>query len=99
MCNPVRSLVWAAFFGVAVSCWAQPSARILGKVKDASGAVVEGAQITAVNTATGLSRSTLSTNTGDFELAALPITGAYTLTVVKQGFETQQYTGVVLQVD
>ncbi|MGH9663602.1 MAG: carboxypeptidase regulatory-like domain-containing protein [Bryobacteraceae bacterium] len=99
MFNSLRTAVVIGVLGLASTCWAQPSATILGKVTDASSAVVEGAQVTAANTAIGLTRSTVTTGTGDFELPSLPITGAYTLTVTKQGFQTQQFSGIVLQVD
>ncbi|MEO7144209.1 MAG: carboxypeptidase regulatory-like domain-containing protein [Bryobacteraceae bacterium] len=99
MINSLRTAVGIGVLGLASTCWAQPSATILGKVKDASDAVVEGAQVSATNTAIGLTRNTVTTNTGDFELPALPITGAYKLTVTKQGFQTQEFSGIVLQVD
>ncbi|MBI1786238.1 MAG: TonB-dependent receptor [Acidobacteria bacterium] len=79
--------------------WAQPSATIVGRVTDSSGAVLGGAIIKVHNTATGLERSTVATETGDFELPLLPITGAYALTVSKEGFQTHEITGLQLQVD
>ena len=36
--------------------WAQPTATIIGRVSDATGAVVSGADVTVRNTGTGLSR-------------------------------------------
>ena len=41
------------------------------------------------NEATGFERTTVSTGSGDFEVALLPVTGRYTLTVSSQGFEKQ----------
>lgn len=99
MFNSIRTAVVIGGLALASVCWAQPSATILGKVTDASGAVVEGARVSVANTATGLTRNTVTTGTGDFELPSLPITGAYTLTVEKQGFQTQEFSGIVLQVD
>jgi len=78
---------------------AQPAGTILGRVVDPSGAVLAGAKVTAKNTATGLERSTTTTDTGDYELPLLPITGAYTLTFAKEGFQSHEITGIVLQVD
>lgn len=79
--------------------WGQATATIVGRVSDSSGAVLSQAKITARNTQTGLERSTESTQTGDFELPLLPITGVYNLSVSHDGFQTQELTGIVLQVD
>src|SRR5947208_452919 len=77
---------------------ADPSASILGRVSDPSGASVSNAAISVRNEATGIERTTMSTGTGDFEVTLLPITGKYTLTVSSQGFEKQQISGIELQV-
>src|SRR5205085_337634 len=79
--------------------WAQPTATIVGHVTDPSGASVSNAKVTARNTDTGLDRSTLTGEAGDYELPLLPITGGYSLTVSKTGFQTGEFTGIVLQVD
>ncbi|HWB98053.1 MAG TPA: carboxypeptidase regulatory-like domain-containing protein, partial [Bryobacteraceae bacterium] len=93
-----RLLALCLLAGVA-SLWAQPTATIVGRVTDSSGAVVGGARVVASNTGTGLQRSTLTTATGDYELPLLPITGSYNLTISKEGFQTQQLDGITLQVD
>src|SRR3954451_12335211 len=84
---------------IAVAAWAQPTATIVGRVVDSSGAVISGAQVTAHNTDTGLERTTTSTESGDYELPLLPITGSWTVSVGKQGFQTQELRGIQLQVD
>jgi hypothetical protein len=78
---------------------ADPTATIVGRVTDATGAVVQQVTVSAVNTATGLERHTITSDSGDFEIPLLPITGGYTLTASKPGFQTQQISGIVLQVD
>ena len=50
---------------------------ILGTVTDASGAVVRGAKVTAVQTATGLTRTELTNSEGEYSIPQLPV-GAYT---------------------
>jgi hypothetical protein len=85
-------------------CWAndaaaQPSAKILGRVSDATAAAVENAKVTAENTATGLRRETTTNSSGDYELPLLPITGRYDLSISKTGFQTYQLSGIELQVD
>lgn len=78
---------------------AQPTATIVGRVTDPTGAVLSGAKVSARNVATGFERSTETTQTGDYELPLLPITGGYRVTVTRDGFQTQELTGIVLQVD
>ena len=78
---------------------ADPTATIVGRVTDATGAVVQQVTVSAVNIATSLERHTITSDTGDFEIPLLPITGGYTLTASKTGFQTQQISGIVLQVD
>lgn len=79
--------------------WGQATATIVGRVADPSGAVLTGAKVTARNTATGFERSTQTTQSGDYELPLLPITGVYNLTVTQDGFQTSELTGITLQVD
>ena len=59
---------------------------IHGTVTDATGAVIPGAQVKAENTATGLSRESVTTASGDFDFEDLPL-GNYTVTVNKPGFQ------------
>jgi hypothetical protein len=84
-------------FATAVA-WAQNSAQILGTVKDPSGAVLPGVEITVTQTATGAKRSTVSNETGNYVLPTLPI-GPYVLEAALPGFKTYVQTGIVLQVD
>lgn len=84
---------------LSAAAFAQPTATIVGRVTDPTGAVVGGAVVTARNGATGIERSTVTTDTGDYEIPLLRITGSYTLAVSKDGFQTQEQTGIVLQVD
>src|SRR5260370_390415 len=94
-----RSTQLFVLFVFSFPTWAQPTATIVGRVTDSSGAVLAGAKIQARNLSTSLERSTVTTDSGDFELPSLPISGAYTLNVTKQGFQSQELTGIVLQVD
>ncbi|MEZ5399467.1 MAG: carboxypeptidase regulatory-like domain-containing protein [Bryobacteraceae bacterium] len=83
----------------ASAVWSQATATLVGRVTDTSGAVLAGAKVTARNTLTGLERSTVSTQTGDYELPLLPINGIYTVNISHDGFQTQEFTGIELQVD
>ena len=83
---------------LGVSCvWAQNTAQITGTVKDQSGAVIAGAQVTATDTDTGLKRSTMTDTAGAYVLPNLPV-GPYRLEAVAQGFRTYVQSGIVLQV-
>ena len=78
---------------------ADPTATVVGRITDATGAVVQQVSVSVLNNATNLERHTLTSVDGDFELPLLPITGSYTITATKVGFQTQQISGIVLQVD
>ena len=66
---------------------------ILGTVTDASGAAVAGAQVTATNTGTALTRTATTNDQGDYFLTELPL-GDYSVTLSKAGFKTQTMKGV-----
>src|SRR5690242_9334742 len=90
-----------AGLGVAFSCgsvWAQATAQITGAVKDQSGAVLPGVEITATQTETGVARTTVTNETGTFVLPNL-VTGPYKLEAALPGFRTFVQTGILLQVN
>ena len=68
---------------------------ITGTVSDPSGAVVGNAAIEVKNVATGQVFKTVSTTTGNYTVAALPI-GAYDLTASVRGFKTYNRSGLNL---
>jgi C4-dicarboxylate transporter len=59
-------------------------ANLTGTVTDPSGAVVAGANVTAVATGTAINRTTETNSKGFYFLSALPI-GGYTLTIKHPG--------------
>ena len=71
---------------------------LTGTIKDAQAAVLPGATITATNTATGGVRTTVSNDSGAFNLPGLP-PGTYTLKVELSGFRTFQHENVSVRVD
>ena len=79
------------------SVWAQATAQISGTVKDQSGAVLPGVEITATQTETGISRNTVTNETGSYVLPNIA-TGPYRVEATLPGFRTFVQTGIVLQV-
>lgn len=69
------------------------TATAIGVVSDPQGGVLPGATVTARNTATGFTRSTVTDGQGRYRLAALP-PGTYDLTAELSGFTTAQQTGL-----
>ncbi|HET7441812.1 MAG TPA: carboxypeptidase regulatory-like domain-containing protein [Terriglobales bacterium] len=63
----------------------QVTVTVQGRVFDSSGAAIPQANVTAANTATGLTRSTTASPTGDYQITLLP-PGDYTVTAEKSGF-------------
>src|SRR5499425_2274577 len=70
--------VWrSVFLGLLISAttcgsvWAQATAQISGTVRDQTGAVLPGVEVTATQTETGIARSTISNETGSFVLPNL----------------------------
>src|SRR5438477_4392022 len=85
----------------ALSCpmvWGQATAQISGTVRDQSGAVLPGVEVTATQTDIGVSRNTISNETGTYVLPNLAV-GPYKLEVSLPGFRTFVQTGIVLQVN
>ena len=71
---------------------------ISGTVFDQSGAVLPGANITVTNGGTGFVRSTVSSETGDYNLRGL-LPATYELTVELGGFRKFVQPAITLQVD
>src|SRR2546427_1629594 len=73
------------------------SAAITGVVRDATGAVLPGVSVTARHTESGLTRTVLSSETGDYRMPSLPV-GAYEVTAELSGFKQQVRRGINLVV-
>ena len=69
-----------------------------GVALDKSGASIEGAKISIVNTSQGIQREATSSSSGEFEFLALP-PGKYTLNAEKDGFKRYEQNGVQLLVN
>lgn len=91
----LAGLVFFAVSGTVV--WAQSTAQVSGIVSDSSGAVLPGVEVTATQTATGLTRSVVTNETGSYVMPNLPI-GPYRLEASLPGFRTYAQTGIALQI-
>jgi hypothetical protein len=95
----VASIVGFSFALMTCStAWSQATAQISGTVRDQSGAVLPGVQVTATQTATGLERETITNETGTYVMPNLPL-GPYRLETGLPGFRSFVQSGIVLQVN
>jgi Carboxypeptidase regulatory-like domain len=72
--------------------------EITGIVADPSGAVVPGAAVVLSNAATGENRTVTTNAAGAYSFTAVPIVGAYTMTVTAQGFSPYKATNLTVSV-
>jgi hypothetical protein len=70
---------------------------ITGTVADGTGAMVPSAKVSLTNNETGAHYETITTATGNYTLAALPV-GNYKLTVEQAGFSKAERTNISVQV-
>src|SRR5690242_7889294 len=74
------------------------SATLLGTVRDATGAVVPKAEVSARSLTTNVSAKTTTNQEGDYLLTPLHV-GEYSLTIQSPGFAPSLFERVVLDVD
>jgi Carboxypeptidase regulatory-like domain/TonB dependent receptor len=77
---------------------AQSTAQISGAVKDQTGAVLPGVEVTMTQTDTGFKRNAVTDETGSYILPNLPI-GPYRFEAALPGFRTYAQAGITLQVN
>jgi len=75
----------------------QTAGSISGVVTDPSGAVVQGAKVTATNVATAAERTTETNSSGNYSLTNL-VSGTYSVSVAKDGFQTVRFDNTPLTV-
>jgi hypothetical protein len=93
----VAGLVWLAAAGLG-HAQAVASAQVSGVVKDASGAILPGVEVTITKTDTGTTRTVFTGADGAYVMPNLPV-GPYRLKVALQGFNTFVREGIVLEVN
>ncbi len=86
--TPRTVLALFLFLTFPLVCGAQTfRGSIAGRISDQTGAVLPGVSVTATNDATGVSRTTVTSATGDFSFPDLQL-GTYTVQAELQGFQT-----------
>ncbi|MEO8662014.1 MAG: TonB-dependent receptor, partial [Bryobacteraceae bacterium] len=73
------------------------TATMIVLLVDESSATVKDANVSVVNDATGAAREATSGTDGSVTVAALPLTGSYTVRVSKAGFGSEELKGVMLR--
>jgi hypothetical protein len=84
---------------LVLSTWlpAQDTGTILGKITDASGAVIPGAAVELTNVRTNQSSRTTTNELGDYVFTFVRI-GNYSIRVEHQGFRTAVFPNLILNV-
>ena len=77
--------------------FAQANSDVTGIITDQTGAVVGGATITLTDPATGVSKSTISSETGLYNISGLNAAN-YDMKVVAKGFQTFEQKGIVVDI-
>ena len=86
----ITALLLMLAIAVPFGAWAQTfRGGINGIVTDQSGAVVSGAEVDAVETATNTLHKSISSSGGEFSFQELPL-GSYTVTVIAAGFGSEK---------
>ncbi len=92
------SMLWWLAFAAATALGQTTTATLFGVVRDASGAVIPEARVTARNVSTSFERSAASDATGAYLITNLPV-GQYSLLVEKDGFRRFLQEGITLTVN
>ena len=77
------------FFVIPLAAQSPNTATMIVVVVDQTGALVKDAKVSVANTATGALREAVSGTEGSATIPALSMTGTYTVTVSKEGFNDE----------
>ena len=94
-------LLSVVFFVIAaVICASAQSTggRLVGRVTDSTGAVVNGVRVTLINDATGVSRDTKTSESGDYTFVEV-VPGNYRVEYVLEGFKKDIRRNVTIEVN
>jgi hypothetical protein len=90
-------LLLIVFIAMPIAAQTPNTATIVVMVVDQKGAVVTDAKVSVLNTATGALREAVSGDDGNATFPALSLTGTYTVTVSREGFGSEERTGLTLR--
>src|SRR3989475_1030904 len=93
----VTAIVVLIALGTCLSFAQTSTATILGVVRDASGALIPGVNISVKHTESGLTRTVISAENGGYNVLLLPV-GAYEITTTMPGFKQAVRSGINLVV-
>lgn len=96
--SPRTAIVFLLTLLSASFLFGQATGSISGTVSDPSGAAVPGVKVTVTAPATGLSRSSITNQSGEYIVPLLGVAN-YTVQVELQGFQTAKAEDIRLQVD
>jgi len=89
----------AAFLALAISAYSQAvNGTLLGSVTDSTGAMFPNAKVLITETNTGVSRSTITNESGNYSFPDLP-PGMYSIVVEQAGFKRLTRAGIDLQIN
>ncbi len=91
------SLTLLTLFAAPLAAQTPNTGTIVVTVVDQTGAIVKDAKVSILNTATGAVRDGVSGADGAFTSPALSLTGAYKVTVTKNGFTPESVSDLVLR--
>ena len=94
----IGTVVLFLILGAMTAQAQQTTGSINGTVKDAQGAVVAGANVKALNTSTGFSRTDVTDSNGAYNIQYLPV-GIYTVAVEAAGFKKFEQQNLSVSVD
>ena len=97
ICSGLIVAVAVLLISFAAAAQSPNTAAVLVTVVDQNDAVVQGANISVVNTATGATRDAVSGDSGSATFTALSLTGEYKVNVSKGGFNAGDATGLILR--
>ncbi len=98
----MKARLLGSLLGLAVllgplSVWAQTTGQITGTVRDNSGAVVGGANVTVTEPTKGITRTTTTNSDGEYLVSGLGA-ATYNVSVTAPGFKAFNAKGVILQI-
>src|SRR6185295_6086562 len=91
---PLLLIAILAVIAVPGAAQSPNTSSMIVTVVDQNGAVVKGANVSVLNTATGAVRDVVSGDEGSVTIPALSVNGVYTVTVTMTGFAAENATGL-----